>query len=716
VEALAAAVHHAHLQGIVHRDLKPANVLVTGDGVHKITDFGLAKRLESTTAHTASGAVMGTPTYMAPEQVASDRQTIGPATDVYALGVILYELLTGRPPFQGDSALAVLRQVQEEEPRPPGQLRPGVPRDLETICLKCLEKAPGRRYASAAALADDLGRFLAGEPILARPVGAAERTWRWCWRNPVVASLAGALGLIVMGSLVGLTWLYFNADAQRRRAEGAEETLQKTADEARQGERHARQSEAEAKGVLDFFQNRVMAAARPKGQQGGLGRDATIQAAVEQAEPEIATSFAEQPLVEASIRHALGHTYWFWGEYPLAIQQHQRALALRRARLGPDHPETLKTMVSLAQGYEAAGRITDALQLYQETLQLCEARSGPNDPETLWSMKGVGDAMMSAGRLEEATALYEEALRRAKTALEPDHNDTLIYMDKLADAYRRAGRLNEAVPLFEETLQRERAKPKLGPDHPNTLVTMNNLAVAYSAAGRFDAAVALLQETLTRMKAVFGPEHRETLNSLTHLGKTYRDAGRLDEAMPLLEEALKGKTARLGPEHYLTLISMGELATAYRKAGRLTEALPLFQETLRLHKVKFGADNPWRLTFMNQTGACLIEMKKFDEAELLLRECLALRTPKRPRDWEVFHTKSQLGQALTGLNRYAEAEPLLQEAHRELAARKGVIPAQSHDSIREATQALVDLYQAWGQEARAAQWQQVLAEPTAPKP
>src|SRR5262249_29052022 len=154
VETLAAAVHHAHHEGLVHRDLKPANVLLTAEGVLKIADFGLAKRLEAATAQTASGAILGTPTYMAPEQVAGNRRTVGPATDVYALGLILYELLTGRPPFQGDHTLELLRQVQEQEPRPPRRLQPDVPRDLETICLKCLQKAPERRYASAAALAE----------------------------------------------------------------------------------------------------------------------------------------------------------------------------------------------------------------------------------------------------------------------------------------------------------------------------------------------------------------------------------------------------------------------------------------------------------------------------------------------------------------------------------------------------------------------------------
>jgi serine/threonine-protein kinase len=639
VETLARAMHMAHQHHIVHRDLKPANVLLSGGAdtpleqcIPKITDFGLAKRLDVDLGQTQSGVVMGTPPYMAPEQARGHSKEVGPAADVYALGAILYELLTGRPPFQGENALDTLQQVVSQDPVAPRFLQPKVPRDLETICLRCLHKEAGKRYASAEALAEDLERFLAGEPIRARPVGSAERFWRWCRRNPLAASLAGALGLIVIGSLMGLTGLYLNADSQRRRAEGAEESLQKAADEAREGEKKARQSEAQTKTVLEFFQKRVMAAARPKGQQGGLGGDATIRAAVEQAEPGIAEAFAEQPLVEASIRQVLGHTYWFWGEYPQAIRQQQRAVALRRDHLGPDHPETLKSMASLAQAYQEAGQQAEALQLYQEALKLREARSGPNDPETLWSMKGVADALVSAGRLEEALPLYEEALRRANAALERDHADTLLYMDKLGDAYRRAGRLAEAVPLLEAALRRARAKSAWGPNHPSTLVIMNNLAIAYNAAGRFEEAVAQLRETIARMEAVFGPEHREILNALTNLGVMYREAGQLDEALPLLEEALKGKTANqgLGPDHFLTLMSMGELATAYQKAGRPTEALPLFEKTLRLQKVKRGADDPWRLTFLSRTGACLIQMKKFGEAEAYLRECLALRTPKHP--------------------------------------------------------------------------------------
>jgi serine/threonine protein kinase/WD40 repeat protein len=271
VENLAGAIHAAHLQGIIHRDLKPANVLLTkheegtlkGDGnstlvlpqssAAKITDFGLAKKLDDVTGHTQSGAIIGTPSYMAPEQAAGKGQAIGPATDVYALGAILYELLTGRPPFKGETPMDTILQVMEEEPLPPTQLNPRVPRDLETITLKCLQKAPVKRYATANDLAEDLRRFQAGEPILARPVSMIERVGKWVRRRPAIAGLSASLVLLsaslVLVVVIAFVMIVLALDRERDergKAQVSEKNAQIKAVAAHEAEERARKEKTEA--------------------------------------------------------------------------------------------------------------------------------------------------------------------------------------------------------------------------------------------------------------------------------------------------------------------------------------------------------------------------------------------------------------------------------------------------------------------------------------
>jgi hypothetical protein len=220
VQTLARALHHAHQRGILHRDLKPANVLLAADGTAKVSDFGLARRLDGQLSLTPTGLVLGTPSYMPPEQAGGDNRAVGPAADVYALGAVLYELLTGRPPFKAATSFDTLLQVMTDDPVPPRRLAPGVPRDLETVCLKCLQKDPTKRYGSAEALAEDLGRWLKGEPIRARPAGRGERLWRWCRRNPALAAvtgLAAAALAAVAGLSLGFVW-NLRLEQQRTRA------------------------------------------------------------------------------------------------------------------------------------------------------------------------------------------------------------------------------------------------------------------------------------------------------------------------------------------------------------------------------------------------------------------------------------------------------------------------------------------------------------------
>ncbi len=310
VETLARAVHAAHQQNVIHRDLKPANVLLTEDGTPKITDFGLAKKLDAA-GQTASGAVMGTPSYMAPEQAGGKAKEIGPATDVYALGAILYECLIGRPPFKAASAMDTILQVINDDPVPPRQLQPKTPRDLETICLKCLSKEPARRYTSAEALGEDLRRFQADEPVQARPAGRLERAVKWARRRPTAAALVSVTVL----ALVALTLLSANlvvarsdADEKRKDAEqqkGIAEARRKDAEQqkgiALGKEKEAKDEAAKAERASDYLVS-IFELADANGPRGTM----TPRQILDDAEKSIPQEFADQPDLRDKLLKKIG--------------------------------------------------------------------------------------------------------------------------------------------------------------------------------------------------------------------------------------------------------------------------------------------------------------------------------------------------------------------------------------------------------------------------
>jgi serine/threonine protein kinase len=286
LEQLARGMNAAHQAGIVHRDLKPGNVLLTTDGVPKVTDFGLAKRIEGGDGVTMTGAIVGTARYMAPEQANGEGKRVGPTADVYALGAILYECLTGRPPFQGDSVAEILRQVTGQEPTPPHQLQARLPKDLETICLKCLQKEPRKRYASADALAEDLRRWQANEPIRARPVSYQERIIKWGRRRPAVAAL---LLLMVLG-VPGIVWKYVDAEQQRGIAESKE--------------KEATHEAAKAKMASDFLVS-IFELSNASGHYGAV----TARQILADAEKRIPLEFADQPELQAELLSAIESVY-----------------------------------------------------------------------------------------------------------------------------------------------------------------------------------------------------------------------------------------------------------------------------------------------------------------------------------------------------------------------------------------------------------------------
>jgi serine/threonine protein kinase/tetratricopeptide (TPR) repeat protein len=731
------AIQHAHQKGIIHRDIKPTNVMVTlhdNKPLPKVIDFGVAKataqRLTERTLFTQFGVIVGTPEYMSPEQSHMSGLDIDTRSDIYSLGVLLYELLTGTTPLEKQrlreaAFTEVLRRIREEQPpKPstrlgttqeasaiaaqrgtePAKLARLMRGDLDWIVMRALEKDRTRRYESAGGLARDIKRHLEGDPVEAGPPSPLYRMTTFTRKHRIAIATA-----IAFAALLVLTVMITTLQAIRARR--AEALANANMAKAQEGEAAAKSSEEEWEAVVGFFRDKILSATRPVGQDGGLGRDVKLSDVLDHAESSIADSFEAQPWAEARIRDALGLSYSYLGQPERSIKQFERSKALLEEKFGLEHSDTLVAMSSLSNAYHHAGRLSEAIPLFEQTIVHMDRVLGPTHLHTLATRNNLAGTYQEAGRIDDAILLHTQVVEAMKAKVGLDDINTLSCVNNLANDYRNAGRPAEALALHEDTLKRMRAT--LRPNHPNLLNCMSNLAIDYSDVGQIAESIALQEEALYRKRENPGPEHPDTLRTRDSLALAYQRAGRLADAISLEEETLKLAQRKMSPNHHHTLGFMSNLAEMYCDANRLADAIPLQVEALSIARTKLGPDHSDTLSCMNRLTRAYLDARRWTDAESTARECLKRREAKKPDDWLRYDTMSQLGAALAGERKYDEAEPLLIRGYDGIKAREGKIPAPRKKELSAARARVAALYDALGKPEKAASWRAKSSSPAA---
>ena len=672
VAKVAAALAYAHCESVLHRDIKPSNILLDGDEP-RLADFGLAAQLETSGDLTSASGVFGTPHYLAPEALRGGAAALTAASDLYALGVLLFAMLTGRTPFAGASLAELPALIQDTEPPSPRLLAPIVPRDLETICLKCLERDPARRYADAAALTADLGRFLAGAPITAQPPSIFYSVQKLASRHRAAFISTAIVATVLVAASLLSTGLAIRA----------------------------RRAEKTAGAISDFLQHDLLAQAAPTEQPD---RDLKLRTLLDRATQKITGRFTAQPLVEASIRQTLGKIYSDLGEYTVAQQHFQRAFDLRCEQLGKDDPLTLSTMADVADALQNASKLAEAEALGAEVLTRFTRVLGAEHLDTIRAMDSLAYTYRYEGKFSEAETLQKRAIALRRRVQGSENPEFFEPASNLVAIYLRRGQLAEAEALIVPILATQTRL--LGPDHPSTLTSMNNLAVVYRDEGKLAEAEQLQRQALAGRTRVLGAEHPNTLMSMSNLASVYLTEGKFDEAEALLVKTLEIKRRVLGPEHQDTLVSLGNLGSVYRKHGKLDEARAVLTETLALRRHALGATHPSTLMVLDNLGRVLLQQGKFTEAEPFLRESWEGWSKSAPDNWMASSARSQLGVALFGQRRFAEAEPLLLQGYADLKNRETEIPAIYRSIVPEAAKHVIELYTAWGRPADADAWKE----------
>ena len=664
------AIQHAHQKGIIHRDIKPSNILVTlldGVPIPKVIDFGIAKAtqqpLTDKTLFTGFHQFIGTPAYMSPEQAEMGPQDIDTRSDIYALGVLLYELLTGRLPFEQKEMLEagldeMRRLIREKEPPKPStrlstlahgdltaiarsrQTEPPrllhlVRGDLDWIVMKCLEKDRARRYDTPNGLARDLERHLNHEPVTAAAPSPFYRMGKFVRRHRVGLATAAALLVLVVAGVVASVWQAVRAT----------------------------KAEGQARTVATFLKN-MLNGVRPS---RALGRDTKmLREILDRTAGSLGKDLRNQPAVEAELRSTVGGVYLDLGEYEKAETMHRAALALRKEVFGYEHPDVAESLDELGNALYRQSKLTEAETTHREALALRRKLLGSRHPKVAASLNNLANTLREQGRLAEAEAMFREALVLRRELLGSNHAETAETVDNLGAILSLQDKFQEAETMQREALALD--KRLLGNDHPDVALSLNNLADTLTAEGKLDEAEARSREALALRRKVLGAEHPDVAFSLFNLANVLLRQDKLADAEAAHREALAMRRKLLGNDHLAVAGSLNNVAAVLIAEDKLAEAETAQREALAIQRKALGGEHQDIAGSLANLAYLLQRRGQLAEAEATQREALAMRRKLLGNEHsDVAASLAGLADVLYDQHKLAEAEALQRE---ELAMRR----------------------------------------------
>ena len=603
------AVQHGHLKGIVHRDLKPANILISSNGQPKVIDFGVARSTDSdlalTTLQTDVGQILGTLQYMSPEQCAADPNDIDTRSDVYALGVVLHELLTGKVPY--DIAAAALHEavriIREDAPTRLSTIDRRLKGDLETIAGKALEKERGRRYQSASALAEDIDHWLKDEPIKARPPSALDMLIRFTRRHTAAAISIAAVFLML---LVAVTITSISATEASRQRELAEEAQVD----------QARQREAAVK-VKDFLKE--MIANVDPGKSGRIA-EAGMSEMLDRASNQIDMEFSQQPQLQAELRTTLGDTWTGIGLYDQAYEEYEAALDLHESLHGEDSKEALVSRGRLGRIQYLLGKHESAIDTFTEQINGMDSVLNSDDVELLQAKVDLSGVYLDLGKFSEAEVLLREvidltnrnsgkpsdigvAAKLTMGKLSGSRGDTSAGEEWFSEALADLDQLEQSDPVRRQLIQ-------------------YNLAIAKARQLRYEESVEMLLQLLDDREATFGADHPNTLSTVGTLGGVLANSGKLSEAEPYFQRVYEGQLRTLGAEHPSTLSTLSNLGNMQMEQGKVELAYASAQMGLAIAMRVRGPDDQFTHSLQRLMARVLMNKGEFEEAQELAQKAV----------------------------------------------------------------------------------------------